>query len=109
MKHNNNDNDNNDDDDDGPLGYIDPLGKSCSYITSLLEMISWHLALYYSCVQYIVSINALLSYFFLHSMSLAERKTAGKVKKFREAELKHGRLAMTAFLGIMTAESFNPL
>jgi hypothetical protein len=88
---------------------IDPLGKSCSYITSLLEMISWHLALYYSCVQYIVSINALLSYFFLHSTSFAERKTAGKVKKFREAELKHGRLAMTAFLGIMTAESFNPL
>jgi light-harvesting complex I chlorophyll a/b binding protein 1 len=44
-----------------------------------------------------------------YSIGLAEGKSAGTVKKFREAELKHGRVAMTAFLGIMTAESFNPL
>jgi Chlorophyll A-B binding protein len=42
-------------------------------------------------------------------VGLSEGKTAGDIKKFREAELKHGRLAMTAFLGIMVAESFNPL
>ena len=40
---------------------------------------------------------------------LSEGKSAGDIKKFREAELKHGRVAMTAFLGIMVAESFNPL
>lgn len=42
-------------------------------------------------------------------IGLAEGRTDGEIKKFREAELKHGRLAMTAFLGIMVAESFNPL
>ena len=30
-------------------------------------------------------------------------------QKIRESELKHGRVAMVAFLGIMVAESFNPL
>jgi hypothetical protein len=67
------------------------------------------LAFYYSCVQYTVSINTYLSYFLFYFIAFSEGKTAGEVKKFREAELKHGRLAMTAFLGIMTAESFNPL
>jgi Chlorophyll A-B binding protein len=30
-------------------------------------------------------------------------------QKIRESELKHGRLAMVAFLGIMVGENFNPL
>jgi Chlorophyll A-B binding protein len=30
-------------------------------------------------------------------------------QKIRESELKHGRVAMVAFVGIMVAESFNPL
>lgn len=46
---------------------------------------------------------------FTSILGLSEGKTAGDIKKFREAELKHGRVAMTAFLGIMVAESFNPL
>jgi xanthosine utilization system XapX-like protein len=31
------------------------------------------------------------------------------LQKFRESELKHGRLAMVAFLGILVGENWNPL
>jgi hypothetical protein len=41
-------------------------------------------------------------------LGLSNGKTAGEIKKIREAELKHGRVAMLAFLGILVGESFNP-
>lgn len=41
--------------------------------------------------------------------ALAENKSDLQVKKYREAELKHGRLAMLAALGILVQEKFNPL
>ena len=39
----------------------------------------------------------------------AEGVTAGKVRFYREAELKHGRVAMLAALGFAVAEQFHPL
>jgi hypothetical protein len=38
-----------------------------------------------------------------------EGVTEGKVRFYREAELKHGRVAMLASLGFLVAESFHPL
>lgn len=55
----------------------------------------------------LVGAVAPLGYF--DPLKLSEGKTPGEVKKIREAELKHGRVAMLAFLGIMVGESFNPL
>lgn len=46
---------------------------------------------------------------FFDPLGLSEGKSELEVKKIREAELKHGRLAMLASLGIITQESFNPL
>jgi light-harvesting complex I chlorophyll a/b binding protein 1 len=46
---------------------------------------------------------------FFDPLGLSAGKTAGEIKKIREAELKHGRVAMLAFLGILVGESFNPL
>lgn len=46
---------------------------------------------------------------FFDPLGLSKGKTDGEIKKIREAELKHGRVAMLASLGILTAESFNPL
>lgn len=40
---------------------------------------------------------------------LATKQDPEVVKKWREAELKHGRVAMLAALGIMVAEVFHPL
>eukprot|EP00595_Chromulina_sp_UTEXLB2642_P000446 CAMPEP_0196762414 /NCGR_PEP_ID=MMETSP1095-20130614/1889_1 /TAXON_ID=96789 ORGANISM="Chromulina nebulosa, Strain UTEXLB2642" /NCGR_SAMPLE_ID=MMETSP1095 /ASSEMBLY_ACC=CAM_ASM_000446 /LENGTH=182 /DNA_ID=CAMNT_0042113235 /DNA_START=103 /DNA_END=651 /DNA_ORIENTATION=+ len=45
---------------------------------------------------------------FFDPLSLSADKTSGEIKKIREAELKHGRVAMLAFLGILVGESFNP-
>jgi hypothetical protein len=45
---------------------------------------------------------------FFDPLGLSAGKPAGELKKYREAELKHGRVAMTAFLGILVGESFNP-
>lgn len=42
-------------------------------------------------------------------LGLSEGKSSTEVRKIREAELKHGRVAMLAFLGIMIGESFHPL
>lgn len=42
-------------------------------------------------------------------LGLSSGKTVEEVRKIREAELKHGRVAMVAFLGILTGENFNPL
>jgi len=36
-------------------------------------------------------------------------KTDAEIKKIREAELKHGRLAMLATVGVLVGEKFNPL
>ena len=46
---------------------------------------------------------------FFDPLGLSAGKSAGEIKKIREAELKHGRVAMLAFLGILVGESFNPL
>ena len=46
---------------------------------------------------------------FFDPLGLSEGKTPEEMKKIREAELKHGRLAMLASLGFLTAENFNPL
>eukprot|EP01038_Epipyxis_sp_PR26KG_P012155 gene12155-16275_t len=45
---------------------------------------------------------------FFDPLSLSAGKTDGEIKKIREAELKHGRVAMLAFVGILVGESFNP-
>ena len=45
---------------------------------------------------------------FFDPLGLSEGKTDGAMKKIREAELKHGRLAMVATLGILVGEKFNP-
>ncbi|CAM9363117.1 unnamed protein product [Phaeothamnion confervicola] len=42
-------------------------------------------------------------------LGFAAKASAADVKKYREAELKHGRVAMLAALGIITAEVFHPL
>merc|ERR1719478_289440 len=50
-----------------------------------------------------------LGFFDPLSYCSAEGITEGKVRFYREAELKHGRVAMLAALGFVTAESFHPL
>eukprot|EP00640_Fibrocapsa_japonica_P007816 CAMPEP_0113938490 /NCGR_PEP_ID=MMETSP1339-20121228/4921_1 /TAXON_ID=94617 /ORGANISM="Fibrocapsa japonica" /LENGTH=150 /DNA_ID=CAMNT_0000941633 /DNA_START=1 /DNA_END=449 /DNA_ORIENTATION=+ /assembly_acc=CAM_ASM_000762 len=46
---------------------------------------------------------------FFDPLGFATDKSPSDLAKFREAELKHGRVAMIAALGILVAESFNPL
>ena len=46
---------------------------------------------------------------FFDPLSLSGDKTPAEVKKIREAELKHGRVCMLAFLGMFIGENFNPL
>ena len=45
---------------------------------------------------------------FFDPLGLSNGKTDAEMKKIREAELKHGRLAMVASLGFLTGENFNP-
>lgn len=46
---------------------------------------------------------------FFDPLGLSEGKSDEELKKYREAELKHGRVAMVAALGIFTGEAINPL
>mmetsp|Transcript_11275 Transcript_11275/g.11308 ORF Transcript_11275/g.11308 Transcript_11275/m.11308 type:complete len:211 (-) Transcript_11275:85-717(-) len=46
---------------------------------------------------------------FFDPLGISNDKTPAQLKKFREAEIKHGRVAMVAALGILVGESFNPL
>ena len=46
---------------------------------------------------------------FFDPLSLSEGKSAERLAYFREAELKHGRVAMLAALGFLVGESFHPL
>jgi len=45
---------------------------------------------------------------FFDPLGLSNGKTDAEIKKIREAELKHGRVAMVAALGILTGEATNP-
>lgn len=46
---------------------------------------------------------------FFDPLGLSKGKSPAELKKFREAELKHGRVAMLATLGFVVQESFHPL
>lgn len=41
-------------------------------------------------------------------LQLSEGRSQAELKKYREAELKHGRICMVAAIGILVGESFNP-
>ncbi|CAM9422516.1 unnamed protein product [Scytosiphon promiscuus] len=42
-------------------------------------------------------------------LGLSDGAAPGDIKKWREAEIKHGRVAMLASLGVLVAEQFHPL
>ena len=46
---------------------------------------------------------------FFDPLGLSNGKSPQELKKWREAELKHGRVAMLAALGFVVGETFNPL
>ena len=46
---------------------------------------------------------------FFDPINLSQGKSDAELKKIREAELKHGRVAMLAALGMIVGENFNPL
>ena len=45
---------------------------------------------------------------FFDPLGLSKDLKPAELKKYREAELKHGRVCMIAFLGIVVGENFNP-
>ena len=45
---------------------------------------------------------------FFDPLGISNGKTPAEIKKIREAELKHGRVAMLAALGILVGENFHP-
>eukprot|EP01041_Mallomonas_annulata_P016710 gene16710-34755_t len=53
--------------------------------------------------------GALPPFGFFDPLGISAGKSPEEVKKFREAEIKHGRVAMIAALGMLVGESFNPL
>ena len=46
---------------------------------------------------------------FFDPMGFSADASEGKIRFFREAELKHGRVAMLASLGFLVGEHFHPL
>ena len=54
-------------------------------------------------------VGSLPPFGFFDPLGLSNGKSESEIKKWREAELKHGRVSMLAFLGILVGESFNPL
>eukprot|EP00752_Nemacystus_decipiens_P010177 g9070.t1 len=42
-------------------------------------------------------------------LNMSESAAPGDIKKWREAEIKHGRVAMLAALGVLVAEEYHPL
>jgi light-harvesting complex I chlorophyll a/b binding protein 1 len=46
---------------------------------------------------------------FFDPLNLSKDLTEKELKKYREAEVKHGRVAMLAALAMLVQESFNPL
>lgn len=54
-------------------------------------------------------VGALAPTGFFDPLNLSGGKDFNAVKKIRESELKHGRIAMVAVLGVFVGESFNPL
>jgi hypothetical protein len=46
---------------------------------------------------------------FFDPLGLSKSRSIDEIKKWREAELKHGRIAMLAVVGTLVAEIFHPL
>jgi len=57
----------------------------------------------------LAGVTAPLNFFDPLGYATSAPMTGGKLLFYREVELKHGRIAMLATLGIMVAESFHPL
>merc|ERR1712182_158244 len=57
--------------------------------------------------QVLAGISAPMNYF--DPLGFSTTTTAGKLLFYREVELKHGRVAMLAALGIVVGEQFHPL
>ena len=65
------------------------------------------LARYTHSVPYPAGITAPFGYF--DPLGFCEGASEGKIKFYREVELKHGRVSMLAALGFLVAEQFHPM